>query len=189
MSKFPIHTVETAPEGSVRMLKGAQASFGFVPNLLGTLAGAPVALEAYTRFSALLAKSSLSELEVQVVLLSTSAVNSCEYCVAAHSTISDMKGLDASVVRSIRDHEAIAETKLEALRVFTQAVVENRGWLKDGQLEEFLAAGYGSAQAMEVMTAIAMKTISNYVNHLSETPVDEQFQARAWSAQAVGSGV
>ena len=45
MSKFAIHSIETAPRGSQPVLKGTQRAMGFIPNLLGVLANAPAALE------------------------------------------------------------------------------------------------------------------------------------------------
>ena len=45
--KFVVHTTETAPPASREDLETAEKLFGFVPNLLGVLAAAPIALEAY----------------------------------------------------------------------------------------------------------------------------------------------
>lgn len=44
-----------------------------------------------------------------------------------------------------------------------------------------LAAGYGERQILEIVLAIAVKTLSNYANHLFHTPVDEMFACRAWT--------
>lgn len=37
----------------------------------------------------------------------------------------------------------------------------------------------------DVLTLLALKTLSNYVNHLAETPLDPQFASQAWSAKGV----
>ena len=46
----------------------------------------------------------------------------------------------------------------------------------DEAVDAFLAAGFTKAQVFEVVTVIATKTISNYVNHLAHTP-KESFMA------------
>jgi alkylhydroperoxidase family enzyme len=47
-----------------------------------------------------------------------------------------------------------------------------------------LAAGYDKRQALEVLVGVTMKTLSNYANHLTDTPLNEQFAAEAWKAKA-----
>ena len=47
MTTFTTHTIESAPEESKPFLQGAKEAFGFVPNLLGTMAEAPSLLEGY----------------------------------------------------------------------------------------------------------------------------------------------
>jgi hypothetical protein len=36
---------------------------------------------------------------------------------------------------------------------------------------------------LEVVFAVSMKTLSNYVNHMAETPVDKQFVPQVWGQQ------
>src|SRR4051812_49778275 len=49
MSRFHIHDELTAPEGSIKILKGVQGAAGEVSKFIGVLAGAPAALRAYAR--------------------------------------------------------------------------------------------------------------------------------------------
>jgi transposase len=43
-------------------------------------------------------------------------------------------------------------------------------------LKSFLTAGYRRDQVMKLLLGIAMKTISNYLNRISPTASDEQFE-------------
>ncbi len=79
MQDFPIHTVETAPAEARPILEGAGKAFGFVPNVLGVMAGAPGLLEAYTTLSDIFGKTSLSGEEQHTVLLTVSQQNGCTY--------------------------------------------------------------------------------------------------------------
>ena len=59
-------------------------------------------------------------------------------------------------------------------------MVNERGWVEPADLDTLLAAGYSRATALEVVLAIGMKTLSNYTNHIAETPVDKPFEKDAW---------
>lgn len=179
MSRFPIHSIESAPAASQPVLTGAKAAFGFVPNLLGMLAEAPAALQSYVAVSSAFQKSSLTSAEQQVVLLTVSVLNECRYCVAAHTMIAAGAKVPAEVVQALRAGGTIADPKLEALRRFTEAVVRQRGWAMD-ELAGFLSAGYSRAQVLEVLAGVTQKTLSNYANHLAGTPLDAAFAPSAW---------
>ncbi len=182
--KFTIYTPETAPEQAKPILAGAKKAYGFVPNLLGTMAEAPALLRAYTTVSGIFDESSLSATERQVVLLTVSSGNQCEYCVAAHTVIAGMHKVPAAVVDAIRSGLAIADPKVEALRLFTAAVVASRGWPTDEETAAFFNAGYSRQQVLEVVLGVGMKTLSNYTNHIAATPLDSAFAPAAWSKAA-----
>lgn len=187
MTAFTIHTTETAPEASRPILEQARKGLGFVPNLYGALAAAPALLKAYTTVSQIFDGSSLSPTERQVVLLTTSFENRCEYCMAAHSAIAGMQKVPEDVIAALRSGEALADPKLQALRELTRTAVRERGWVPESDVQAFLDAGYGRQQVLEVVLGIGLKTMSNFTNHLSETPLDDAFQAQAWAAPSAAS--
>ena len=86
------------------------------------------------------------------------------------------------MIEALREGEPINNEKLQALRILVEHLHETRGFADDDAIERFLAAGYAKEQLLEVVVGIAAKTLSNYVNHLAETPVDEAFEGTAWDA-------
>lgn len=184
MSAFKIHTIESAPDAAKDTLQTARQKFGFLPNLLGELAAAPVALKAYVMLDELLSQSSLSAVAQQVLLVSVSMVNECHYCVAAHSAGLKMAGLAEDQIAALRAGQPLADARLDALRVFAMTVVEHRGVIEPSDLKRFVDAGHTSEQALEVLVGVAMKTLSNYTNHIAATPLDAPLQAFAWESAA-----
>ncbi|WP_233256072.1 carboxymuconolactone decarboxylase family protein [Falsiroseomonas bella] len=182
MATFPTHTPETAPEAARPILAGAKAGWGFVPNLHAKLAEAPVTLEAYGHLFDAFGKTSLTPAEQQVAYLTVSAIHECEYCVSGHSVLAQGAGLDAATIEALREGGRLADAKLEALRAYTAALVNLRGRVPPRVLQDFLDAGYTSRQALEVLVAVAAKTISNYANHLTGTPLDGFMAKTAWVA-------
>ena len=178
------HSIETAPPAAKDILAGAAKAYGFIPNLLGVMAEAPALLKAYTTLSSIFEDSGLTATERQIVLLSASFENGCDYCMAAHSVIAGMQKVPAAVVGAVRDGTPIDDPKLEALRRFTAAVVSTRGRPSATDTAAFLGAGYSRARVLDVVLGVGLKTLSNYTNHIAETPLDEAFAAAAWSKAA-----
>jgi uncharacterized peroxidase-related enzyme len=183
MTQFKIHSNDSAPAGSVELLAGAQKAYGFIPNLLGILAESPSALNAYMTASRIFDQSSFSAAERQIVILAASRVNNCEYCVSAHSAIAGLQKVPDEVVEAIRDGQEISDSKLQSLRVFAERVVEKRGWVSDEDIRDFLNVGYTKAQILEVIQGVSFKILSNYINHIAGTPLDDAFSARAWQSE------
>ena len=183
-SKFTIHTLETAPPATRPVLEQVKAKMGFIPNLFGIMAESPEALNAYLSLSGLLEKGVFSQVERDVLLLAVSADNRCHYCMAVHSTLADMHEVPGEIVGALRDGTPIADRRLEALRSFARSVVGNRGHLPESEVSAFLAADFTKRHILEVVAFVAMKTLSNYINHFAGTPVDEAFAKRAWKGEA-----
>lgn len=182
MTNFTIHTKDTAPQGSKELLAGVEQAYGFIPNLMATLSESPAAVEAYATLAGIFDKSDFTAAERQVVLMTNNRLNGCTYCMAAHSTISKMQGVPADVISTLRAGTSFEDEKLEALRTFTVKIVENRGFVSDADIQAFTAAGYSKGNVLEVILGTSLKVISNYTNHVANTPVDEAFQANKWSS-------
>jgi len=184
MTEFTVHTPGTAPGSAGESLQASQKAFGFIPNLHAVMAEQPALLEAYKTMSTLSAQTGLSPVEQQVVFQVSNFENGCTYCVAAHSVISDGQKVPLDVTEALRGGKTLADPKLEALAAFTRLVVTNRGWVSEEDQQAFFAAGYSKADALGVIVLVSMKVLSNYTNHIAETPLDAAFKSREWEKPA-----
>jgi AhpD family alkylhydroperoxidase len=169
MTTFQSYTLDNAPEGSKAKLAEVAKAWGFVPQLHGNLAESPVALEAYDTLFGLVGKSTLSPVEQQVAYQAINVFHECEYCTAGHTYLSRMVKMDEQAIAALRNGAPIADAKLQALRLFAEAVVRERGFVGDAAVDAFIAAGFTRANVLEVVTIAATKTISNYANHITHT--------------------
>jgi len=175
---FPPVGVETAPEKSRPFLEKIQKSFKFIPNLFGVFANSPVLLEGYLGLEGVFDKGSLSAVERSIVLLAASVENSCKYCTAAHSTVlKAFLHVPSEVVSAVRSNLPLPDPKLNSLVVLTREIVSERGHVGAQTIENFLAAGYRKDQILEVLIGVALKTMSNYLDHIAPTELDQAFQA------------
>jgi uncharacterized peroxidase-related enzyme len=181
MIQFITHTIESAPEDSKPFLQDAKAAYSFVPNLLGNMATSPALLEGYMTLAGIFDKTGLSETERQIILMTNNRLNGCTYCMAAHTTISQMAKVPSDVIDALRNNTPLADPKLEALRTFAAIVNEKRGWPEDSEIEDFLAAGYTRQAVLDVILGTSLKVMSNYTNHIAQTRLDDAFAPNAWA--------
>lgn len=180
---LPALTAEQAQPLSRSLLEEAEAKLGFVPNMYRVMANSPGLLDTYIHgYNRFREDSGFTPAEQEVILLAVSRENGCSYCVAAHCFLADnMSKVPVDVTDAIRDGRPVADAKLAALSAFSQTMVDSRGLPSRDDVAAFLAAGYSERHILEIILAIAVKTLSNYANHLFHTPVDDLFAARAWA--------
>jgi uncharacterized peroxidase-related enzyme len=179
---FTLHEASTAPAASAEMLNGVQQAWGFVPNLHRVLAESPAALEAYSTLWTIAEKTSFTPQERNVVYLAIIYENECTYCMAGHTNLSRMAKVDNATIAAVREGRPIADPKLEALRDFAGKITRQRGVVSDADVAAFKAAGYDNRAVLDVLVLAATKLISNYTNHLAQTPNDGFMKGAEWTA-------
>lgn len=171
MTTFTSYTLDNAPAASQATLAEVAQTWGFLPKLHGNLAESPLALTAYdTLFRLVAAQSTFTPIEQQVAYQAINVLHECEYCTAGHTYLSRSVKMDETAIAALRNGAPVPDARLQALRVFTEALVRERGLVGEDTMDAFIAAGFSKAQALEVVTIAATKTISNYTNHLTKTP-------------------
>ena len=184
MTDFTIHTAETAPQDSKQLLEKSQAAFGMIPNLHAVMAEAPGLLEGYQKLHELFLQSSFDDEEKTVVWQAINVEHGCHYCVPAHTGIAHSMKVDGAISDALRDETPLSDPRLEALRTFTLSMVRGRGNVDDAEMQTFFDAGFNKRHVLEIVLGLSQKVMSNYTNHLAETPVDEPFKKFAWEPAA-----
>jgi len=173
---FQLYDQQTAPKASQPLLENSLKSFGMIPNLHATMAESPPLLEAYQTLHTLFQQTSFNEEELTVVWQTINVEHACHYCVPAHTGIAHMMNVDSSIIEALRDGSTLPSEKLQVLHTTTLALVRNRGQLSQEEVTVFLNAGYEQRHLLEIVLGISQKVMSNYVNHLAQTPVDDAFK-------------
>jgi alkylhydroperoxidase family enzyme len=181
MIEFPLHTLSTAPAPSRAILAQAGSGGTAAPNLMRALADAPAALAGFQQLKSAFAGSSLTPLEQEIVYLSVAKTNACHYCTTQTGSFDASPEAEAAA-HAIRAERPLGDPRLQALRRFTLILTEQRGWVSDAHVEDFLAAGFTRPQVLEVISGIALATLSSYVNHVVATPLDGAARPTAFDA-------
>jgi uncharacterized peroxidase-related enzyme len=153
------------------ILNQVQAKLGSVPNMFLTLANSPVALNAYVKLADIAASGKLSAKQREQIALTVGEGNQCGYCVAAHSVIGKMVGLNQGEITQARSASSV-DAKTQAALTLAAQIVERRGHISATELASFKAAGFAEADVLEVLVNVVLNIFTNYTNHIAGTEVD-----------------
>jgi uncharacterized peroxidase-related enzyme len=181
MIDFYIYEIDTAPEASRPHLEALTKFFGFLPNHGKVLAESPAAARAYLVLNQILYDTTFTAVERNALLAAISVENGCEYCVSAHSTLLNMESAPKHIIEALRKRTDTGDARIDALVRFARAMIQNRGWIDSREVQTFLDSGFTRENVFEVCTALSLKTLTNYANHLVGTPLDEIFVADRWT--------
>jgi alkylhydroperoxidase family enzyme len=178
--EFKIHSIESAPEESKVLLEQSKKANGYVPNLHGVLAESPGLLKTYLNTHELFANSSFNAEEITVVWQTINVEHECHYCVPAHTAIANFMKVDEAITEALRNRTEMPTEKLQVLHNMTLSLVRNRGNVNQEELDTFYGAGYNQRNLFDIILGLSQKVISNYTNHIAETPLDKGFEKYEW---------
>lgn len=182
--KLAPQTLENADAKAKPLLEQANAKLGFVPHMYEGMAKAPGVLDTYLHGYTLFREDSgFAPPEQEVVFLTISRLNGCGYCMSAHSMLAEkMSKVPAEVIEAIRNDKPIPDKRLAALSEFTKVIFESRGMPSQADVKAFLDADFEEQQILQIVLALAVKTLSNYSNHINQPILDEAFSGHTWQS-------
>jgi AhpD family alkylhydroperoxidase len=176
---FTDHTIESAPPASRRSMTATSNHLGYLPSATARWAASPQLLEGFGKLSGLFENCTLDPVAREVVVMTIATRNGCHLCVAMHTARLTALGADAELIATLRSAGPVADERLAAIRSFTLRVLDTAGQVGDEAMHAFLASGYTTQNALEVVLGIGTYTMSTLANRLTAAPVDEQLSAFA----------
>ncbi len=178
----PAPTLDNASSDARPLLESAKKALGFVPEMYRHMAKASGVLSTYMHgYEQFRENSGFEPAEQEVVLLTISRDNGCGYCMGAHSMLADkVSGVPADTLKTLREGGEIPDQRLAALSRFTRIMFETRGRPGNDETRAFFDAGFEENHLMDIVLALAVKTLSNYSNHINQPELDEAFASHKW---------
>ena len=181
MIHFNQYNKDSVPKESERLLISAKSRFGKVPNLQTVMAESPQLLSGYQLLYDLGSKTSFTPIEIQVIYLTISYHNDCNYCMAAHSFQSEKRDrVPKDIIESLREGTSLSNNKLNGLSLFVKYMLEANGQIKNEDINAFIKIGYTKKQVLEIVLLLAVKVMSNYTNHIAKPKLDDVFASSKW---------
>ncbi len=172
MTRIPVHTVDSAPEGSRDALKALEAKFGKVLNIHGAMAHSPAVLQTYVAIQQVMQDTGTFDGRTrEAIALAVANVDECAYCQAAHTAGGKAAGLSEQETVAIRRGQ-VEDPKLAPLLALVREQTSNVGTVQDSTWQAALDAGWTDAELTETSAHVALNLFTNYFNHLVQTDLD-----------------
>lgn len=156
---------------SKELLDAVQGKLGMTPNMMKVMAASPSVLESYLSFSGALGHGALPAKIREQIALGTAQANECEYCMAAHTALGRVAGLDAAQMNEARRFGG-SDPKAAAALAFGRAVLSKQGAVSDADFAAVRSAGFNDAQIAEIIAGVALSWFTNAFNKAAKTEVD-----------------
>ncbi len=171
MSRIPLLETAAAATDSKVLLTQIQQAFGATPNMFRAVANSPAALKSmWASFGALSSGVIPAKLGEQIAV-AVADLNSCEYCLAAHTALGRKAGASAEEMRAAQMGESTDPKTSAALR-FASKLVTGRGQMSESDLRSLRDAGFDDEHIVEILAHVALNLFTNYVNVAFAVPLD-----------------
>jgi uncharacterized peroxidase-related enzyme len=178
ISRYPTAKLADLPQDIRERIAAVQEKSGFVPNVFVALARRPDEFRAFFAYhDALMEKpGGLSKAEREMVVVATSGVNKCQYCVIAHGAILRIRAKNPLIADQIAVNHRKADLapRQKAMLDFAVKVAERSHAIDDADYEELKSHGFTDDDAWDIAAIAAMFAMSNRLaNAFSIRPNDE----------------
>ena len=178
ISRFPPPDLADLPQDIRERIAAVQEKSGFVPNVFLALARRPDEFRAFFAYhDALMEKpGSLSKAEREMIVVATSGLNQCQYCVVAHGAILRIRAKNPLIADkvAINHRKADLEPRQKAMLDFAVKVAERSHAIDDKDYAELKSHGFSDDDAWDIAAIAAMFAMSNRLaNAFSIRPNDE----------------
>ena len=184
MSSYPVHTIESAPAQSKPVLQQLQQAFGLIPNIAAAMAASPVLINGFIGLFERVHASSLTEPQIQTLLLTNAVTNASQWAVAFHTALALKQGVLPADVDAIRHFCPPNDVGLASLSTLARTLIEKRGHLAESDQRRFFEGGFNSEQILEVIAVVAASTITNYTASVTKPELEAPFEEFVWHASA-----
>jgi uncharacterized peroxidase-related enzyme len=179
-TRYPQPDLNTLPEDIRTKILEVQEKSGFVPNVFLAFARRPAewrAFFAYHDALMLRAESSLTKGEREMIITTTSAANSCLYCVVAHGAILriyEKKPLIADQV-AVNYRKADITQRQRAMLDFAMKVCLHSATVEDADFEALHAHGFDDEDIWDIAGITAFFGLSNRMANVTSMMPNPEF--------------
>jgi uncharacterized peroxidase-related enzyme len=179
-TRYPAPDLNELPEDIKAKVLEVQQKSGFIPNVFLALARRPAewrAFFAYHDALMLREESSLTKGDREMIVTTTSAANSCLYCVVAHGAILrivEKKPLVADQV-AVNYRKADITPRQRAMLDFAMKVCLRSAEINDADFEALHAHGFNDEDIWDIGAITAFFGLSNRVANMSSMMPNPEF--------------
>ena len=180
ISNYPVPKVEDLPQDIRDKMLQVQEKAGFIPNVFLTLAHRPDEFRAFfTYHDALMLReaSALTKAEREMIVVATSGVNHCQYCVIAHGAILRIYAKNPNIADQVAiDHrKADITPRQKAMLDFAVKLARTPEAVAEPDRAALRAHGFSAEDIWDIGAITAFFALSNRMAHLIEMRANDEF--------------
>lgn len=178
ISRYPVPELKDLPDDIRDQILAVQAKAGFVPNVFLGFAHRPDEFRAFFAYhdALLLRDSGLSKGEREMIIVATSGVNRCLYCVVAHGAILRIYEKNPQIADQLATNPAKADLspRQRAMIGFALKVCSDAQNVVEADFEALRGHGFSDEDIWDIGAITALFGLSNRMaNLISLRPNDE----------------
>jgi uncharacterized peroxidase-related enzyme len=179
ISKYPVPKLEDLPQDIREKMLEVQKKAGFIPNVFLTLAHRPDEFRAFFTYhdALMLRESGLSKAEREMIVVATSGVNQCPYCVVAHGAILRIYAKSPYIADqvAVNHRKADVSPRQKAMLDFALKLARTPELIGDEDHETLRGHGFSEEDIWDIGAITALFALSNRMAHLINMRANEEF--------------
>jgi len=188
ISRFPVPALEDMPDDIRSRILAVQEKSGFVPNVFLALAHRPDEFRAFFAYhDALMEKDSgLSKAERDMIVVATSAVNQCQYCVIAHGAILRIRAKNPLIADQVATNYRKADitARQKAMLDFAMKVSATAHLVGESDFETLKQHGFTDDDIWDIAGVSAFFGMSNRIANVTSMRPNAEFYSLGRGAKA-----
>ena len=177
--RFPIPPANELPEDIRQRIETVSEKSGFTPNVFSVLSHRPDEFRAFFAYhDALMERDSgLSKGEREMIVVVTSAMNSCLYCVIAHGAILRIRENNPRLADQLATDYTRADLSERQIAMldFACLVADQAAEVTDDDLDELREHGFSTEDIWDIGAIAAFFALSNRMAGLTNMLPNDEF--------------
>ncbi|WP_175664210.1 peroxidase-related enzyme [Burkholderia ambifaria] len=181
VSRFPVPALDDLPDDIRARIAAVQEKSGFIPNVFLTLAHRPDEFRAFMAYhDALMDKpGNLTKAEREMIVVATSAVNQCQYCVIAHGAILRIRAKDPLIADQVATNYRKADitVRQKAMLDFAMKVSQTAHLVGEADFDTLKSHGFTEEDVWDIAAISAFFGMSNRIANVTNMRPNAEFYA------------
>lgn len=179
VSRFPIAKLEDLPDDIREIIMEVQEKSGFVPNVFLALAHRPDEFRAFFSYHVALMdkEGGLTKGEREMIVVATSGLNHCIYCVVAHGAILRIREKNPLIADQLATNYRKADItpRQRVMLDFAVKVSVNAHEIDDSDYEKMYAQGFADDDIWNIGSIAAFYAMSNRIANMADLRANDEF--------------
>lgn len=179
VSRYPVPALDDLPADLQARIVEVQEKTGFIPNVFLALAHRPDEWRAFFAYydALMLRDSGLSKAEREMIVVATSAVNGCPYCVVAHGAVLRIYAKNPILADQITVNYRHADVtdRQRAMLDFAIKLARQPEEIEETDVQTLREEGFSDEDIWDIGAITALFAMSNRLAHLTNMRPNEAF--------------